>query len=177
MGARRNGSGRAREGAGRTARLVRSLRACFLVCASVGASACAPASRVNVPELARQALDAARIETFDAPAAALSASGPRVLVRDAEVCQSVEFARGAERLVLVTYAARPGDGELRAELDAGFALDAVAAKRGDELFVAGRTRDGRTRIERWNLRAGTIASRRVARTFALSRRMNVCTCS
>lgn len=120
-------------------------------------------------EFVDQALEAARVETFDAPAAALSARGPRVLVREQERCQSVEFVRGAESLVLVTYATRQGPARsdadangpdaARVELDAGFALEAVAARRGDELFVAGRTRDGSTRIERWLVDAGAIAAR------------------
>lgn len=116
-----------------------------------------------------QALEAARIETCDAPAAALSVNGPRVLVREPERCQSVEFVRGAESLAFVTYATRigadanghdaNGPEEVRVELAAGFALDAVAARRGDELFVAGRTHDGSTRIERWVVDSGTIVAR------------------
>lgn len=140
--------------------LARSL----FVWAALGAGACAPAGRGDVHELVghvlvEQALDVARIETIDAPAAALGASRERVLVREPGRCQGVEFARGAQALVLVTYAAGPDAAEVRTELDAGFALDAVAARRGDELFVAGRSRDGRTRIERWTVGDGTVAAR------------------
>lgn len=139
-----------------TGRLAAALLTCL--------AACAPVNRGDVTELARQALDAARIETFDAPAAALAASGSRVLVRAEGRCHSVDFAHAGRTLVLVTYAAAPAH-ELRVEFDAGFAIESVAARQLNELFVAGTTDDGYTRIERWTLRvdrdgaADAIASR------------------
>lgn len=145
MGASRNGIERARERAGWPARFARSL-----VCAAWCASSCAPVNRDDVTEFARQALDAVRIETLDAPATALHASGARVLVCADNRCQSVEFAHAGRVLALVTYTGAPAH-ERRVELDAGFVIDSVAARRLNELFVAGTTLDGHTRIERWTL--------------------------
>jgi hypothetical protein len=74
-------------------------------------------------------------------------------VHEASRSLGVELEPGSSQLVLVLHERAPDAGyaALRSTLTAGFALDAVAARRADELFVAGLTADGRTRIERWTL--------------------------
>ncbi|MBI5362230.1 MAG: hypothetical protein HZA53_03560 [Planctomycetes bacterium] len=112
-------------------------------------AACAPTVPPQVSEFVDQAIERATQQDFTPESGAGAAGGVRELFHADDVAQGVQFERGDHEFVLETLAldARTGRYERsRARIAADGAIEAVAARRAWELFVATRAEDGEVAI-------------------------------
>ena len=110
-----------------------------------------------MPEIVGQALEAARVQAVEEGSANNhAAEAYRELVHGEDLAQGVEFVRGAKALRLVTLERNAETDRFERsafDLEAGFSVQAVAARDAWELFVAGTDTTGSVAIERWLVQA------------------------
>lgn len=114
-------------------------------------AACAPALPPEVTGLVGQALELAVQHDASPESTAGTIGGPRELLSTSDLSHGVVFERGEHELVLETFALDPRTGSFehsRARIAAGAAIEAVAARKPWELFVATRADDGELAIQR-----------------------------